>query len=269
MIPRTALALLTLSALALAACGSDDDSPAATDSLPGVGAAPAAADLEGRAFEATSVTGHELVADSTIELFFDADRVSARAGCNSMNGGYTISDGTLEVAAMASTMMACSDELMAQDTWLNEFLSSGPAIALDGATLTLTGDDAAITLAEIEGAPLVGTTWNVTGTVANEAVSSVPGEAVASITIADDGTVAVETGCNSGSGPVEVADTTLTFGAIAVTMRACTDEAVNELEASVLTALQGEVTYEINGDSLSIRSGEGADAVGLEFTAAG
>ena len=269
MIPRTAFALLTISALALAACGSDDDSPAANDSLPGVGSAPTADDLTDRAFESTAVTGHELVADSTIELAFTADTVAARAGCNSMNGGYTITDGNLEVGDMASTMMGCPEDLMAQDTWLSEFLSSGPAIALDGTTLTLTGDDASITLAEVEDAPLVGTTWNVTGTVANEAVSSVPEEAVASITIVDDGTVAVETGCNSGSGTVEVTDTTLTFGQIAVSMRACTDEAVNQLEASVLIALQGEVTYEINGDSLSIRSGEGADAVGLEFAAAG
>jgi heat shock protein HslJ len=142
MIPRTALALLTLSALALAACGSDDDSPAADESLPAVGSAPAADDLAGRAFESTEVTGHELVADSTIELAFTTDSLSARAGCNSMNGGYSITDGALEVGAMASTMMACSDDLMAQDTWLSEFLSSAPAIALDGDTLTLTGDGA-------------------------------------------------------------------------------------------------------------------------------
>ena len=79
MIPRTALALFALSALALAACGSDDDSPAADDSLPAVGSAPTADDLIDRSFESTEVTGHELVADSTIELVFMADSVAARA----------------------------------------------------------------------------------------------------------------------------------------------------------------------------------------------
>jgi heat shock protein HslJ len=264
MIPRTALSLLALAALALAACGSDDGSPAADDSLPAVGSA-TADDLADRAFASTAVTGYELVADTTVELAFTADSVGARAGCNSMSGGYTITDGTLEIGVMASTMMACSEELMAQDTWLNEFLSGEPAISLDGGTLTLTGDDASITLAEIEDAPLVGTTWNVTGTVANEAVSSVPEEAVASITIADDGTVAVETGCNSGSGTVEVTDTTMTFGPIAVTKRACTDEAVNQLEASVLAVLQGDVSYEINGDGLSLRKDANGSEIGLEL----
>jgi heat shock protein HslJ len=87
------------------------------------------------------------------------------------------------------------------------------------------------------------------------------------MTIADDGTVAVETGCNTGSGSVEVGDDTLTFGPIATTLRACADEAVNQLEAAVLAVLQGEVSYTIDGSNLSLRSGEGADAIGLELTA--
>lgn len=256
MIPRTALALLTLSALALAACGSDDDTPAS-------GAAPAPADLDGLAFESTAVTGHDLVAGSTISLSFQTDMLSANAGCNTMNGGYTITDGDLGVDAMATTMMACADDLMAQDTWLSEFLASGPAIGLDGTTLTLTGDDATITLAEVADAELVGTTWVVTGTVATEAVSSVPADAEASITITDE-TVAVNTGCNTGSGGVEVADATLTFGPIATTMRACTDE-IMQLETAVLNVLNGEVTYEVSGDSLSLRND--ANEVGLELTA--
>jgi heat shock protein HslJ len=265
MIPRTALALFTLSALALAACGSDDDTPDADETLPPVGAAPSPADLDGLTFESTAVTGHELVADSTITLSFQDDLVSANAGCNTMNGGYTITDGALEVDAMATTMMACADDLMAQDTWLSEFLTSSPAVGLDGTTLTLTGDDASITLAEVEDAALVGTVWVVTGTVATEAVSSVPADAQASITITDE-TVAVDTGCNTGSGGVEVAEGTLTFGPIATTMRACDDE-IMQLEAAVLAVLQGEVTYEIDGPSLSLRADGPDGEIGLELTA--
>ena len=263
MIPRTALTLLALSALALAACGSDDDSPAADDSLPAVGSAPTAADLTDRSFESTEVTGHELVADSTIELAFMADSVAARAGCNSMNGGYEIVDGTLEVGVMAATMMACDDALMDQDTWLSDFLTSSPEIALDGDTLTLTGADATVTLSAVQPAELEDTTWNVTGIVANEAVSSLPMDAEASITITD-GPAAIRTGCNNGSTSVEITDTTITFGPIAVTKMACPPE-LTELEASVLAVLDGEVTYEIAGDSLSLRNADGD--VGLELTA--
>lgn len=261
MIPRAALSLLVLSALAIAACGSDDDSPAANDSLPAVGSAPTADDLVDRSFEATEVVGHELVADSTIELAFMADSVAARAGCNSMNGGYKIVDGALKVAAMASTMMACSDELMEQDTWLSEFLSSEPSIALEGDVLTLTGVDASLTLSAVQPAELEDTTWTVTGVVANEAVSSIPMDAEASITITD-GQAAIRTGCNNGSTGVEITETTITFGPIATTKMACEPE-LTELEASVLAALDGEVTYEIAGDNLSLRNGD----IGLELTA--
>jgi heat shock protein HslJ len=263
MIPRTAIALLALSALALAACGSDDDSPAADDSLPAVGSAPAVDDLTDRSFESTTVTGHELVADTTIELVFLADSVAARAGCNSMNGGYEIVDGNLQVDVMASTMMACDDALMDQDSWLSEFLTSGPAITLAGDTLTLSGDDATLTLDAVQPAELEGTAWTITGTVANEAVSSLPLDAEASITITD-GQAAIRTGCNSGSTSVEISDTTITFGPIALTKMACSPE-LTELEAHVLAVLDGEVTYDISGDALSLRNGDGE--VGLELAA--
>ena len=257
MSTRTAVALLALAGLTVVACGSDDTST--SDSV-------SAADLSNRGFESTDVTGHELVDGSEITMNFLDDTVSVNAGCNTMNGRFEIAGDTFTAEQFAMTMMACPDPLMAQDTWLSEFLASSPTIALDGSTLTFTGDDASITLEEIEPAALVGTTWVVTGTVANEAVSSIPADATASISIADDGTAAVDTGCNTGSGDVEVGDDTLTFGPIATTLRACVDE-VAELEASVLAVLQGEVAYEISGDTLSLRTGDGADRIGLELTA--
>lgn len=257
MIPRTAFALVALSALAFAACGSDSDSAS--------GSAPTAADLAGQAFESTEVTGYDLVEGSTIELGFETDTVGARAGCNTQSGGYTITDGALTISAMASTMMACDDALMAQDTWLSEFLTSGPEITLDGDTLTLTGSDATISLEAIAATPLEGTTWVLTGTVATEAISSLPADVVASLTITD-GQAAIATGCNSGSTSVEITDTTMTFGPIALTMKACPDE-VTAVENSVLATLDGEVTYEIVGDNLKIRKDSADGEIGLEFSA--
>ena len=253
MTPRTALVLLAIAGATIAACGSEDSSTSESVN---------ADDLSGRGFVSSDVTGHELVDGSEITMNFLDDAVSVNAGCNTMNGRFEITDGTFAAEQSAMTMMACPDPLMAQDTWLSEFLASSPTVALDGSTLTFTGDDATITLEEIEPAALVGTTWVVTGTVADAAVSTVPLDPTASITISDDGTVAVDTGCNMGSGDVEVGDDTLTFGPIATTLRACADE-VARLEASVLEVLQGDVDYEISADSLSLRSGE----VGLELTA--
>ncbi|HUS41819.1 MAG TPA: META domain-containing protein [Ilumatobacteraceae bacterium] len=255
---RGAISLLALAGLAIAACGSDDG---ATDS----GSAPTAADLSGRGFVSTDVTGHDLVEGSEISVNFLDDAVSVNAGCNTLNGGYEITDGTFVAGAFTSTMMACDDALMGQDTWLGEFLSSSPAIELDGSTLTLTGDESTITFDEVEPAALVGTTWVVSGTVANEAVTVSVVDSEASMTITDD-QAQIDTGCNTGSSTVEITDTTITFGPIALTRMAC-DEELTRLENSVLAVLQGEVAYEIDGDRLSLRSGDGADQVGLDLTA--
>jgi heat shock protein HslJ len=263
MTPRTAIALLALAGLTFAACGSDDDGGSGdADST----STPTAEDLSGRGFVSSEVTGYDLVEGSEITMNFLDDSVSVNAGCNTMNGGFEIADGAFVAGEFAMTMMACDDPLMDQDTWLGEFLASSPSISLDGSTLSFSGDEVTITLDEIEPAALVGTTWTVTGTVANEAVSSVPMDSTASITIADDGTVAVNTGCNTGSGSVEVGDDTLTFGPIATTKMACPPEQ-SALETSVLSVLQGEVTYEIDGSNMSLRSGDGADEIGLELTA--
>ena len=262
MTPRTAIALLALAGLTFAACGSDDDGDGAAEST----GTPTAEDLSGRGFVSSDVTGYDLVEGSEITMNFLDDSVSVNAGCNTMNGGFEIADGAFVAGQFAMTMMACDDPLMAQDTWLSEFLASSPSISLDGSTLSFSGDEVTITLDEIEPAALVGTTWTVTGTVANEAVSSVPMDSTASITIADDGTVAVNTGCNTGSGSVEVGDDTLTFGPIAITKMACPPEQT-ALETSVLAVVQGEVAYEIDGSNMSLRSGDGADEVGLELSA--
>ncbi|SRR6056297_27609 len=261
MIPRTAITLLALAGLTLAACGGDDPAGGSRD-----GGSPTAGDLSERRFVSTDVTGRELVADSRITMNFLADTVNVNAGCNTINGTFGIVDGTFTADRFAMTMMACDDALMEQDTWLSEFLASSPGIALDGSTLTFTGDETTITLAEIEPAALVGTTWVVTGIVADEAVSSVPIGSTAAITISEDGTVTVDAGCNTGSGSVEVDDGTLTFGPVATTRKMCPPEQM-ELENAVLDVLRGEVAYEIDGDTLSLRSAEDAGTMGLDLTA--
>jgi len=274
MTPRTAIALLALAGLTFAACGSDDpgtspdpvDGTTAGSGDGGSDETVTAATLAGMGFASSSVTGYDLVEGSEITMNFLDDSVSVDAGCNIMNGGFEIADGAFTASQLASSKMACEQPLMDQDILLSEFLASSPAIALDGSTLTLTGEVATITLDEIEPAALVGTTWTITGTGTTEAISSVPTDSAASITIADDGSIAVNTGCNTGAGSVEVTDTSLKFGPIDSTLIGCEPE-LADLEASVLAVLQGEVTYEIEGDTLSLRSGEGADAIGLDLTA--
>jgi heat shock protein HslJ len=127
---RAPLVLLAVVAvLSLGACG---------DSAP---------DLDGRSYTSTEVRGHDLVAGTTVTLTFEDGRISANAGCNTMNGTATWDGGTLDVAEpMASTMMACEDDLAAQDQWLSSFLTSSPALEVEGDTLTLGDASSGMTL---------------------------------------------------------------------------------------------------------------------------
>ena len=115
------------------------------------GCSGSSADLDGRTYTSTEVRGHDLVEGSQVTLTFEDGRVSAQAGCNTMNGAATWDGGTLDVAGpMASTMMACEQALMEQDQWLSSFLTSSPTLEADGQTLTLGDDSSGMTLTEQE-----------------------------------------------------------------------------------------------------------------------
>jgi len=139
------LALVAIAGtLVLASCGDDEEEDASGDVT--------AADLNGMGFASTSVEGYDLVEGSVVTLSFEGDTIGANAGCNSFSGSFAVADGTLDVGDdLASTMMACSEELMSQDDWLSSFLTDDPAILLDGDTLTLSGGDVIVTLTAAQG----------------------------------------------------------------------------------------------------------------------
>lgn len=224
-------------------------------------------ELDG-AFVSTSVEGYDLAPDSELTLTFDGDNLSVNAGCNTMNSTYTIADSVLKWSGVPmATQMACDEALMAQDTWIAGLLTKGmDAEGLDGgATLTLTSGDVEITLEGVAASPITGTTWTLTGTIANEAVSSIPAAAESSpptLTIDEEGTVGVFAGCNRGSGTVDITETTLTFSPLALTKMACTGPGA-ELETQVTTVLDGETDYTVDGETLTITNGTS----GLVYTA--
>jgi heat shock protein HslJ len=245
MNPFRTLPLVAVVAAIVVGCSSPGSSPSAS---------PIAVD--GHTYLSTDVVGQLLVPGSRITLSFKDRNLSASAGCNTMSGAYTIADGRLKVGQMASTMMGCDPLLMRQDTWLSTYLSD-VGIAQDGDTLHLDDGTVQVTLVDREVAdpdkPLEGTKWIVTGLVGNQAVSTVGG-VVAWLRIVD-GQAEVDTGCNTGGGDVEVADTTLTFGPMALTKKACEGGAATT-EAAMLAVLDGAVDYAIDASELTLDHGE-------------
>jgi heat shock protein HslJ len=125
--------LVPVGCVVLVATGCSDE-----DSTPTMGR------LDGTTFESTLVTGHDLVGGTHVRMTFEQDGISVNAGCNTLVGSASVAGERLLVGTMAQTMMACTDDLTAQDQFLAQFFESKPTISLDGRTLRLTGPDATI-----------------------------------------------------------------------------------------------------------------------------
>ena len=264
---RRALALTAIVALGLTACGDDDDPVADGSTAPSASADTAtsagtagprttaaaattteaattttvdlATALGGRTFLSTSVEGYQLVDGTEIQLTFDGANISAAGGCNQLASTWSLEGDVLVVPGMAMTQMACEPAaLMDQDTWLSAVLTSRPTVTLDGDDLTLTADGTVVTFVDREVAnpdlPLEGTTWNVEGLVSNDAVSSIPAGGRVPTLRFEGGTVAVDTGCNTGSGAYTTSGTDVTFGPIALTRMACLGDDIAQTEQAIL-----------------------------------
>ena len=268
-----AFGVVAVATLAMTACaGSDSDDVATTtetstapkETTTTTTAPVTSADLTG-SFTSTSVGGHDLVAGSTLTLSFEDDQLTASAGCNTMGSAFSLDGGILLwEGEPRSTMMACSDELMAQDTWLTGLLTGGVHASLDGDTLTLAAQQVTMTLERSASTPLTDTVWLLEGTIEDGTTSSLPeSDDPPSLTIDEAGNASVTTGCNTGSASVVVDEATLTFGVMRLTKMACTDDPAAAVEAAITAVLVGQVDYTVDGDALTITNG----TAGLSFRA--
>lgn len=225
--------------------------------------------LPGRTFLSTAVEGFTLVEGTRITLVFDAADVGASGGCNQLASTWTLEGDTLVVPPMAQTDMACDPPaLMDQDTWLASVLTSRPTLALDGGSLTLTAQGATVTFVDREVAvpdrPLDGPVWTVDTLVTGDNASSLPAGVRPPTLTFEGGTVAVDTGCNTGSGSYTVEGGSVTFEPVATTRMACADPAGAATEQHVLAALAGTATVTVTADVLTLTNG----AAGLVARAA-
>ncbi len=277
------LALGAAGMFAMAACGDSSPDPSAQSAATGPATTPsasstdvsvapptvpsttaAAADLAtslgDRTFLSTAVEGFTLVDGAQIALTFDGPNLGASGGCNQLAGTWSVEGDVLVVPPMAQTEMACEPSaLMDQDTWLASVLTSRPTVTVDGDTLTIAAPGATVTLVDQEVAspdlPLEGTTWVVDTLTSGDLATSIPAAGAAPTLLFEDGSVAVDTGCNTGGGPARVLGDTVTFGPIAMTRMACTDPVATAVEPQILVVLRGTGTTSIEGDVLTLRNG--------------
>lgn len=85
-------------------------------------------DVLDKAYSSISVAeGGKKRAFENLVVSFSGGKISVKAGCNVLNGGYTISKrGLLVVKSLSSSKMACLSKYMSQDEWLRKFFTSNP-----------------------------------------------------------------------------------------------------------------------------------------------
>ncbi len=105
-------------------------------------AAPAALPLAGAEWAVSSINGQPVIKDSKVTMQFEDGRVYGAGSCNRFMGGYTPGEGlTIQLSQMASTMMACPEDLMNQESLFLKTLGDVTGYSIDGATATLRTED--------------------------------------------------------------------------------------------------------------------------------
>lgn len=220
------------------------------------------ADLLGRQFATQGVAG------TTAQLSFDADTITANAGCNTLSGQAHTDSGRLFVDSVGGTEMGCIPALSQQDAWWSELLASDPTYTLDGATLELTTGNATVELVDVEQThpdrPLTGTHW-LLETLASGGQDGVaastprPAQYAVWLEFGDGARAEVtgSSGCGAVRALVEVTESALQLGSAPRT-RVCSDGNVQYVSRQVVRVLQGRVDYRIDGDVLTLTRGERA-----------
>ena len=109
--------------------------------------------------------------------------------------------------------------------------------------------------------PLNGTNWQVTGynNGNNAVVSPLTGTTLTTRFSGDQ--ISGNSGCNEYSGSYWVSGSNITIGTLAGGMMFCGEPGVMDQEAQFQAALQSAVTFQFDGNRLTLRRGDGSTAV--------
>ena len=258
-----AMASFSVTALALAACAVPP-APPPRRSPSAIGAT----GLTGSSWVLESLYGQPPVADTTVTLSFEANRVSGSDGCNRLMGSYTVDGFNITFGPLAGTMMACPGPIMEQADKFRQALSNAKSFqAAEGRLTLLDAEGKAIATFVVQDTELAGTSWKAIGyNDGRQAVVSVIGGTELTVSFSADGRIGGNAGCNDFSGPYQTEDgRKITIGPLASTLKACDSPAgVMDQEAQFLAALQTAATYRVEGNRLELRTANGAMAANFQ-----
>ncbi len=103
----------------------------------------------------TAAVTSPIVGTEPVVTFGPDGIVSGTGGCNQFSGGYGVEGDTITIGPLMSTMMACDEELMAQESAIMQALEGATTWSVSGSTAHLrgAGDTLQVTLASIAATP--------------------------------------------------------------------------------------------------------------------
>jgi heat shock protein HslJ len=235
-------------ALAIAALG--------LSATPVVAQSPAAPaeGLAGTSWAVSTVAG---APSSGATLVFADDLAGGFAGCNSFRSPYEAADGSLSFGAVATTLKACDEAIMAfEQSYLAALDSVASYSVADGALALADASGAEVLTFQAQAPASLEGEWEITGYLTGSgetaAVVSPIVDSGATLTFGPDGIVSGTAGCNQFSGGFGVEDANITIGPLMSTMMACSDELMAQ-EVGVMQALEGAATWSVTGSTAELR----------------
>ncbi len=202
-------------------------------------------------------------ADAHVTLGVEDDTVSGSAPCNSYRGPIRIDGDHVEIGPLATTLRGCPDRLMRADDEYLAALEAADTIDVSVDRLILSNDRGVRLVFrpfEIR-RHLVGR-WSITSVNTGDAIVSPVVGTDPTVTFADDGTLQVETGCNTGAGAWKLLGNELAAGPIALTRRACIEpEGIEEQEDAIVRALDGVTIVQVTPEQLTLLHPRGTIAL--------
>jgi len=223
-------------------------------------------DLKGQVWELSLLNDKTLLPGTSISIqFLAGEKLAGSSGCNQYSGTYTASGNTLQIPSdLASTLMACQQEIMDQESTYLKILGEVKTYSVTGDQLTLFDTkEKSILVYNARSQDLSGSSWEVIAyNNGKQAVTSVLAGSSITANFGGDGTLSGNGGCNNYNGTYSVTARQIKIGPLASTRMFCADpEGVMDQEALYLAALETADTYQVEGTQLELRTKDGALAV--------
>jgi heat shock protein HslJ len=222
--------------------------------------------LNGSAWILTELNGQTVLSEPLVTLSFTDGKLGGTDGCNHYGGSYIVNGSQFSAGKdIVSTLMACEEGVMQQASAYLSALTSAVKFQVSGDKLTLS-DANGIVLAILtaQSQELAGTRWIVTGfNNGHQGVVSPILDTELTLVFEPEGKLSGRV-CNSYFGAYETGKGTIKISEIGQTEMYCVEPAgIMEQETQFLQALGTAATYQVDGNSLEMRTAGDEIAVSL------